>query len=367
MKKGDISGNILDYFNVENHKFGRFYFLPKIHKRMYDIPGRPVISNCGFYPENISAFLDHQLKPIAMQVKSYKKDTNDFLKKLRDLPDLPEESIICTTDVVGLYPIPNEEGLRILRNVLAKRSNKNVSTDTLIELAELVLQKNHLEFNERYLKQVRGTAIGTKFAPPYAIIYMAVLEEDFLETLIKKPRLCRRYIHDISMICQHGEDELKIFLDELNNFHPSIKFTCEYSREKVNHLDVQVIVRESKLYVKQTDSHQYLEPSSCHPYHYTKPVPYSQALRRNRICSENFSFDLRCNEFEEGLIKRNCNPTVIMNQTLKARVFSRDTLLDKVKKVRNNDRLVLALTYHPSIKNFQNVLNEAHIFLTPNK
>ena len=83
-----------------------------------------------------------------MQVKSYKKDTNDFLKKLRDLPDLPEESIICTTDVVGLYPIPNEEGLRILRNVLAKRSNKNVSTDTLIELAELVLQNNYFEFNE---------------------------------------------------------------------------------------------------------------------------------------------------------------------------------------------------------------------------
>ena len=114
MKKRDISGNILDYFNVENHKFGRFYLLPKIHKRMYNIQGRPVISNCGFYPENISAFLDHLLKPIAMQVKSYKKDTNDFLKKLRDLPDFPEESIICTT-------------------------------------------------------------------------YMAVLEEDFLETLIKKP------------------------------------------------------------------------------------------------------------------------------------------------------------------------------------
>ena len=35
--------------------------------------------------------------------------------------------------------------------------------------------------------------------------------------------------------------------------------------------------------------------------------------------------------------------------------------------MRNSDRLVLTLTYHPSIKNFQNVLNEAHIFLTPNK
>ena len=109
---------------------------------MYHIPGRSVIYNCGFYTENISAFLDHQLKPVAMQVKSYIKDTNDFFKKLRDLPDLPEESMICTMDVVGLYPSITE-GLRFLRNVLEKRSNKNVSTDTLIEVAELALQNNY--------------------------------------------------------------------------------------------------------------------------------------------------------------------------------------------------------------------------------
>ena len=54
-------------------------------------------------------------------------------------------------------------------------------------------------------------------------------------------------------------------------------------------------------------------------------------------------------------------------QILKARAFSRDTLLDKTKEVRNSDRLVLTLTYHPSIKDFQNVHNEAHILLTPNK
>ena len=35
--------------------------------------------------------------------------------------------------------------------------------------------------------------------------------------------------------------------------------------------------------------------------------------------------------------------------------------------MRNNDRLILTLTYHRSIKNFQNILNEVHILLTPNK
>ena len=58
------------------------------------------------------------------------------------------------------------------------------------------------------LKQIRGTAIGTKFAPPYAIIYMAALEEDFLETLIKTPWLWWRCKDDIFMIWQHGDDEI---------------------------------------------------------------------------------------------------------------------------------------------------------------
>ena len=66
----------------------------------------------------------------------------------RDLSDLTQDSIICTIDVVDLYPsIPNE-GLRFLRNVLEKRSNKNVCTYTLIELAELVLLNSYKNSNE---------------------------------------------------------------------------------------------------------------------------------------------------------------------------------------------------------------------------
>ena len=38
--------------SVKDPKFARFYLLPKIHKRLHDVPGRPVISNCGFYTEN---------------------------------------------------------------------------------------------------------------------------------------------------------------------------------------------------------------------------------------------------------------------------------------------------------------------------
>ena len=79
------------------------------------------------------------------------------------------------------------------------------------------------------------------------------------------------------------------------------------------------------------------------------------------------SFGLRCNQLEEWLINKNYNRAVVRKQVLKAKDFSRDILLDRVKEVKNYDRLVLTLTYHPSIKNFQSVLNEVHIHLIPNE
>ena len=52
------------------------------------------------------------------------------------------------------------------------RENKQISSDTLAKLAGIVLENNIFEFDEKTFKQKRGTAIGTKFAPPYAIIFM---------------------------------------------------------------------------------------------------------------------------------------------------------------------------------------------------
>ena len=110
MKKETIK-----YFEVKDPKFARFYLLPNTHKRLKNVHGRPVISNCGYYMENISAFLDFHLQPLAQAVKSYIKDTNDFLKKLHSLPKLPD-IILCTIDATGLYPnIPHKEGLSALR------------------------------------------------------------------------------------------------------------------------------------------------------------------------------------------------------------------------------------------------------------
>ena len=286
------------------------------------------------------------MQPLAREVKSYIKDTNDFLKKLSSLPNLPDYIILCTVDVVGLYPnIPYDEGLSDLRKRLDLRQEKDVTTSTLVELAEVVLKNNIFTFKEKTLKQKRGTAIGKKFAPPYSILFMAELEEEILSEIELKPYLLWRYIDDIFFLWEHGEEKLKGFIEQLNEKHPTIKFTAEWSKISINFLDVRVSLVggniTTDLCVKPTDSHQYLRSSSCHPYHCKKGIPYSQALRLNKICSDPNSFDGRCNDLESWLIER-----VTVNEGF-------------VNKITFN------LTYYPVLQNVKKILAELHLLLTP--
>ena len=65
--KGVILEKELKYFSFEYEKATnsrKLYLLPKIHKCLKNVPGRPIISNCGTPTEKVSEFLDHHLKPV---------------------------------------------------------------------------------------------------------------------------------------------------------------------------------------------------------------------------------------------------------------------------------------------------------------
>ena len=188
------------------------------------------------------------LQPLAKRVKSFVKDTNDFLRKLVGLKNLPKGALLCTVDVVGLYPnIPHNEGLLAVKEALKNRDDQAISTESLMELVEIVLKNNIFEHDDKFYKQKQGTSIGTKMAPSYAILFMDALERGILDGSELKPSVWWRYIDDVFLIWEHGEESLKQFLDYLNSCHPSIKFTANYSSEAVEFLDVKVIRSEDRL------------------------------------------------------------------------------------------------------------------------
>ena len=269
---------------------GKMYLLPKINKRLYNVPGRPLISNCGTPTENMSEFLDHHLQPVMKGGKSYVKDTNHFLEKLKELAKLLPNDILVTADVISLYPsIPHDADLKVLHEKLEERNDKSVPTPDLVNMADFVLKNNYFEFDSCIKQQISGTAIETKFAP-YPCIFMDKVEGAFLESENTKPWVWMRYINDIFFIWTESEDELEGFLQRLNALHPNLKFTHDKSKVSINFLDVTVSINgeefETDLCRKPTDSHHFLEFNSGHPIHNKKSIVYSQGLRIKRLCSK---------------------------------------------------------------------------------
>ena len=150
-------------------------------------------------------------------------------------------------------------------------------------MADFVLKNNLFEFDSKFYKQISGTAIGTKFAPPYACIFMDHIEMEFLKTQDIKPCFWKRFIDDIFFIWTESEESLEKFLEDLNKFHPNLKFTYEKSKEKINFLDVVIKIKKDRaitdLYCKPTNGQQYLPYGSCHADHIKRLIIFSETLR----------------------------------------------------------------------------------------
>ena len=207
------------------------------------MPGRPVISNCGTVTVKISEFVDFHLQPIVVDLPHVIKDTNDFLWRLRDLSDIPEGAILCTMDVVGLYPhIPHEEGLESIDEVMDEIFMKAGSLQSwldkqdLVTLANDILENNYFEFNGNIYRQRVGTAIGTRFAPAFADIFMPRLERRMLKESLLKPWVWRRFLDDVFLNWLYGGDALIEFLNYVKSYHGQIKYTWECSDKQITYL-----------------------------------------------------------------------------------------------------------------------------------
>ena len=137
---------------------------------------------------------------------SYIRDPGDFLDKMKRIGKVLESFFLITSDVVGLYPsILHKKGILALKSKLEEQASSKLHTNDLVKLAEFVLKNNFFEFNNEIKQHISGTAIGTKFDPPYACIYMDKTETDFFTTQELQPFVSLKYIGDIFFIWAHEE------------------------------------------------------------------------------------------------------------------------------------------------------------------
>ena len=296
---------------------GKFYELFKNHKEHNPgetPPERPIISGSGSVTENLGLFVEHSIKDLANKHETFLQDTPDFLRAIENLNEngpLPDNSIIVTIDLSALYTnIPQDEGIEAVTEALQERNNKDVPTEFIIRMLEIVLKHNVFEFNNELFIQLIGTAMGSRPAPSYANLFMArKIDKKIVELATRLEgdncpiNFLKRFLDDVFLIYTGTIDSLHRFLDELNNIHLTIKFTMSHTTppnvlnptcgckqaESLPFLDTSCQIIDGKivtdLYRKETDRNQYLLTSSCHSAHVTENIPFSLALRIVRICS----------------------------------------------------------------------------------
>ena len=96
--------------------------------------------------------------------------------------------------------------------------------DDLVGLASLVLE-NYFEFDGKVYWQNLGAAIGTKFAPVVAHMFMTVLERKMLAESSLKPWMWWIFLDDVFFIRTYGKEKLLQFFDYINSYYQTIKYT----------------------------------------------------------------------------------------------------------------------------------------------
>ena len=202
---------------------------------------------------------------------------------------------MVTIDVSSLYTnIIHEEGLQTMQDWMLQNDTNYKRTEFIKTLGNLVLEHNYFEFNGQIFLQQQGTAMGTRMALNYAIIFMHKIETELLKKSPLQPTFFKRFTDDIFLIWSHGEEQLQKFLEMINIHHRTIKFTEEHSNQQIAFLDTLVYKEDGKLqtkvYHKKTDQKQYLHYKSSHPKNQKDAIPYGLLIRARRICSKDTDF-----------------------------------------------------------------------------
>ena len=161
------------------------------------------------------------------------------------------------------------------------------------------MSSNNGSFANNFFTQVNGATIEGPEPASVTDIFEAV----YIDPVAKDggpfvPKDWKRYGDDTWDLEYHvSEQQLETFTGYLNSndLENKIKFTRETSKNELVFLDTKVHFKDgfliSEIYSKPTDSHEYLNPWSCHPPQVTRNNPYSVALRVRRNYSDRVPED----------------------------------------------------------------------------
>lgn len=249
--------------------------------------------------------VEQELSENVRSLNTYIKDTTYFLQKLNNISQpQPNETIMFCLDAKALYlSVPRIEAKSACKTALENRTSKTISTDSVLEMMDLVLENNNLRFDNKQSLQTDGTAIGSHLGRNYACTYLGNWEQELYSKSKYLPSHYWRYVDDIWGLWYHGLEKLQQFHKLANSLHPRIQTELRYSEKEIEFLDVNVSISEgyfkTDLYCKDTDKHMYLHASSSHPKTVKHAIQYGLGIRVKRICSEETDYNNRREDIKD--------------------------------------------------------------------
>ena len=257
-------------------------------------------------------------------------NTDEYLRRLSEAyPDqkLPSGSIIFSVDVTNLYGnIPTTEAITEATQLLMLHYQDidmmGLDVPDVTKLLNHCLSNNYLKFGEKYYRQTTGIAMGSRVAPPLAIIFMGALEERYNTTSTTKPAIYMRYVDDVFGVWTDGPASLQAYFNHINGAHPSINFTMENTETSgsIPFLDTKITVEPTgkyttELYIKPTSSGIILHANSAQPWRTKRAVLESQVTRAIKLSSDEKAKDRSIGLIQNlfttnGYSKKTINKTV---------------------------------------------------------
>lgn len=338
--------------------FATFYATMKVHKS--PLKTRPIVSCSGSLLEAIGIWVDDKLQAIARSQRSYFKSSFDLKKELLSLR-LPPNCLLFTADAQSMYTnIPTDRALMFIGRYLRSQHFDGVPIEALMEALRLVMKNNVFTFGDTTWKQLTGTAMGTPPAPPWATIYMALNEEQFLPRFESHLPLYRRFIDDIIGIWRvtdptTNEATWIQFQTALND--PVYKLTWDVSPPslRVNFMDLTISLTDSgiqtTLYEKPLNLHLYIPSHSCHPPGLLSGMVHGMMFRIHTLCTDNDDRRARTREFFRQLQRRGYQPRqlrpLFVKALRRAQAYTGARADPTAQRNKLRRSLLFHLRYHP--------------------
>ena len=288
---GKIDNDIYDKMHPTGSQPARLYGLAKVHKTA--TPVRPVLSMPGSVYHPIANLVTEWLNVVEeCQINTSSKKIADSLNSVR----LEEDEEVISFDVVSLYTnVPVQEAIDTCADLLYSGNYQlpPVDKETFKELLQLCTCDVLMQTHDGFYRQTDGLAMGSPPAPLLANGWLSKYDP-----IIKdQAKLYARYMDDILRTIKRELKQAK--LAEINDYHPSLRFTMEEEKDgKLPVLDM-LIIRDGKSlsstwYSKPTDTGLLMNYHALPPRRYKRSVAAGFVYRIHRACSswKNFSDSL---------------------------------------------------------------------------